>query len=156
MRGSALNAKARRSIWTWLFWGLGFYLVLELGPFLIAAWLLKKTAGELAGPYLAFAAPWVIFVPLIWWLRRWEETGASPKRLARGWGLSMALFGIAVEVAVFYSGVELHLMDQNDAVGGFIVALLLGIPILYLGMYYKSLRTISSRAAEKLGSTQAE
>ena len=73
---------SRENIWVWLFWGLGIYLVLELGPFLIAGRGLNKPAQELAGPYLAFAVPCVILAPLIWWLRKWEEQGASPKRLA--------------------------------------------------------------------------
>src|SRR3954469_24448162 len=102
---------SRENIWVWLFWGLGIYLTSELGPFLIAGWLLNKKADELAAPYLAFAAPMVILAPLIWWLRKWEEQGVSPKRLAHGWGLSMALFVAAVGVAVFYSGARLSLID---------------------------------------------
>jgi hypothetical protein len=109
-------SRSRESIWVWLFWGLGTYFALESGPFLIAGRVLKRPAHELAGPYLAFAAPAVILLPLIWWLRKWEEQGASPKRVARGWGLSMVLFGIAIAFAVFYSGIKLHLMEQRDAV----------------------------------------
>jgi hypothetical protein len=144
-------SRSRESIWIWLFWGLGIYLALELGPCLIAARGLNKTADELVGPYLAFAVPWAILAPLIWWLRKREELGASPKRLARGWGLSMACFGVAVIVAVFYSGSVLRLMDPKDVVGGFITTVLLSIPILYFGMYYTALRSISARAVSKRG-----
>jgi len=143
-------SRSRESIWIWLFWGLGIYLALELGPCLIAARVLNKTAGELVGPYLAFAVPWAILAPLIWWLRKWEEQGASPKRLARGWGLSMALFGVVVAVAVFYSGIVLRLIDPTDAVGGFIAAVLLSVPISNFGMYYRALPRISARSAGKL------
>ena len=145
-------SKSRESIWVWLMWSLLFYLVLEVGPFLITASALKKTAGELVGPYLAFAIPWVIMAPLIWWLRKWEEQGASPKRLARGWGLSMALFGVTGIAATYYSGTELHLMDPKDAVGGFVFTLLLSVPTFYFGMYHMALRRISARAARSRGS----
>jgi hypothetical protein len=133
------------SIWVWLLWGLGIYLALEAGPFLLLGFALKKTAAELAGPYLAFAVPWAIMAPLIWWLRKWEKQGMSPKRLARGWGLSMALFGVAVVVAVSYSGVKLGLMNPMDAVGGLVVSVLLSVPISYFGMYHMVLTRISSR-----------
>jgi hypothetical protein len=145
-------SRSRENIWAWLFWGLGIYLALELGACRIAAQILNKTAGELAGPYLAFAVPWAILAPLIWWLRKWEEQGASSRRLARGWGLGMALFGVAVAVAVFYSGMVLRLMDPTDVVGGFITAVLLSVPILYFGMYHRALRSISARAVSKRGS----
>jgi hypothetical protein len=142
-------SRSRESIWVWLFWGLGIYLVLELAACRIAAQVLNKTAGELAGPYLAFAVPWAILAPLIWWLRKREERGISPKRLARGWGLGMAVFGVAVAVAVFYSGMALRLMDPTDVAGGFIATVLLSVPILYFGMYYTALRSISARAVGK-------
>ena len=89
--------------------------------------------------------------PLIWWLRKWEEKGVSPKLLAHGWGLSMALFGAAVTVAVFYSGVEFRLIDKKDAVVSFIVAVLLSVPIGYCTLYLMALQRISARSAEKLG-----
>jgi len=140
-----------KNIWAWMFWGLVFWLVLELGPFFIAGWVFKKTAGELAGPYLAFAVPWAIMAPLMWWLRKGEERGISPKRLAHGWGLGMALFGVALAVAVFYSGVELRLMDRKDAVVSFIVVVLLGVPVFYCTLYRRALPRISARSAGKLG-----
>jgi hypothetical protein len=145
-------SRSRESIWVWLFWGLGIYLALELGPFLIAGRVLEKTAGEMAGPYLAFAMPWAIMAPLIWWLRKWEEQGASPKRLARGWGLSMALFGVVLGFAVFYSGVKLRLMHMSDAVSSFVTMALFSGLIFYFGMYHRALTRISSRTTGKQGS----
>jgi hypothetical protein len=142
-------SKAGESIWVWLLWGLGIYLALELGPFLIAKQVFNKTAGDLAGPYLAFALPAVVVMPLIWWLRKWEERGASPKRVARGWGTSVALFGVAVVVAVFYSGIELRLMNPRDAIGGFVASVLLSVPIFYFGIYHRALKVISTRATGK-------
>ena len=142
-------SRSQESIWIWLFWGLGTYLLLELGPFFIAEFVFKKTAGELLGPYVAFAFPCVIFLPLVWWLRKWEKQGISPKRLARGWGLSMMLFCVAVIVAVFYSGISLHLINLSDAVGGFIVSMLLGLPISYFVSYYMVLSFISTRAISR-------
>jgi hypothetical protein len=140
-----------KNIWAWIFWGLVFWLVLELGPFFIAGWVFKKTASELAGPYVAFAVPWGIAMPLIWRLRKWEEQGASPKRLARGWGLSMALFVIATGAAVFYSGVKLCRMDRLDAIVSFAATAFLGGGIVYFTLYHMALRRISSRTARNLG-----
>lgn len=142
-------SRSWESFWVWLFWSLGIYLALELGPFLIAKHVLNKTAGDLAGPYVAFAAPWAIMAPLIWWLRKWKEQGASPKRLARGWGLSTALFGVAVVVGVMYSGVKLGLMDPMDAVGGLLVSVLLSVPVLYFTLHYIVLRHFSTGAGGK-------
>ena len=155
MRISISEEKARKSLWAWLFWGLGTYFVLELGPFFIASAIFKKTARELAGPYLAFAVPAVIVMPLIWWLRKWEELGALPERLARGWGLSMALFGVALAVAVFYSGVELRLVDLQDAVVEFFVSGLMAGFILYFVGYHRTLKVLTSRAIEKQAPTNS-
>src|ERR1035437_5598277 len=110
----------RLSLWGWLLRGLPIYLGMEFGAFLLVGFALRKTVGELAHPYIAFALPAVIFFPLVWWLRAREEEGASPKRLARGWVLSMSLFFLAVIAATFYSGIELRLMDPKDALGGFV------------------------------------
>ena len=138
------------SLWAGLFMALPIYFVLEAGAFLIIGSVLKKNAGELVGSYLAFVLPALIFFPLVWWLRAWEEQGAPPKRLARGWVLSTLLFCLAVMVATFYSGIDLRLMRPNDALGGFVVAMLLAVPILYFSMYRRALRVISKRAAGKL------
>ena len=139
--------RSRESIWVWLFWGLGTYLVLELGPFLLLGAALKKTAAELACPYLACAMPGVIFTPLIWRLWQRERLGTSPKRLAREWGVSAAIFGLAVVVAVIYSGVKLGLIDPSDAIGGLVVSVLLSLPIGYFTLHNMVLTRISSRAA---------
>jgi hypothetical protein len=133
--------------WTWLFWGFALYLALELGPFFIAGWVLRRTARELAGSYLALAIPGAIMISLVWWLRRWEQRGAPPKRLAHGWGLSMAAFVVATAGALFYSGVELRLVDPADAVGDLAVAALFGALVGYFSVYHMVLPRISSRMA---------
>lgn len=138
------------SFWTWLLWAIPINLILEVGWFLAVGWVLKKTVGELAAPYLAFAVPSVVIMSLVWWLRMWEQEGTSPKRLARGWGLSMALFGTMVAGAFFYSGVSLRLMNPEDALGGVVATILLIAPISYFGMSRRVLRTISKRSAGKL------
>ncbi len=145
-------SRSRESIWVWLFWGLGTYLVLEFGPFLLLEVALKKTAAELVCPYLACAMPGVIFMPLVWWLRQREKHGPSPKRLAREWGASAALFGVAVVGAVIYCGVRLGLMDQSDAIGGLVVSVSLSVPTFYFTLYHMALSRISSRAAGSRGS----
>jgi len=143
------TAGSRLSLGAWLFRGLGTYLVLESLPFLMLGLALKKTAAELAGPYLACATPAAILLPLVWWLKRWEEQGASTKRLARRWGASMALSGVAVVVAVTYSGVKLGFMDPKNALGGLVVSVSLCAPILYFTLHHMVLTSISSRAAGK-------
>jgi hypothetical protein len=144
-------SRSRESVWVWLFWGLGIYLTLELGSFLIAALLLRKTATELAGPYLALAVPWMVFAPMIWWLRKWEEQRASPMRLARLWGLAMAFFGGAITAAVVYSGVVLSFITPTDALIISLLIVLFSVPILYFVMYHQALRLISARAAMRQG-----
>jgi hypothetical protein len=143
-------SRSRESIWVWLFWGLGTYLMLEIGPFLILVLALKKTTAELAGPYLAYAMPAVILMPLVWWLRHREEQCASPKRLARGWGASVALSCLAAEVATIYSGVKLGFMDPKYALGALVVSLILSVPIVYFTLYYMAITRITVRAAGKL------
>jgi len=139
-----------KNIWAWMFWGLIFWLLMELVPFSLAGLVLKKTPGELVAPYLAFAVPWVILAPPIWWLRKWEGSGVSPKRLAQGWGVSMVLFGIAVNFAVFYSGVQFHIIGLEDAIIYFVVATLISGPTGFLVMYLMALPRISARVAEKV------
>lgn len=138
-------SRSWENIWVWLFWGLGIYLALELGPFLIAARVLNKTAEELVGPYLAFTVPAAVFMPLVWWLRKWGRLGASPKQLARGWGTSMACWFVVVDVAFFYCGVRLGLMNRNDALGALILSLLLSVPTGYFTLHYMVIARMSSR-----------
>lgn len=133
----------------WLSCGFGFYLVLELGPFFLVGHALRKPFGELVGPYLAFAAPGAILLSLVWLLKKWEKQGVSSKLLARGWSLMMALFGIALTVAVSYSGFELRLIGPKDAVVGFIPSGLLAVFVFYFGMYHMALKHFSARAVEK-------
>jgi hypothetical protein len=52
------------TFWAWLLWAVPFYLVLEVGLFLIVGWALNKSVVELVGPYLAFAAPLGDFSPV--------------------------------------------------------------------------------------------
>jgi len=137
----------RFSLWAWLFWAVPIYLAMEVGAFLIIGLAFKKSIGELITPFLAFAVPALIFFPLVWWLRILEKQGTSPKRLARGWVSSTALFLIAAMAATFYSGIHLRLMDSNGAMVVFAVASLFCIPSLYFGMYRRTLEVISTRAA---------
>ncbi|HEU5458559.1 MAG TPA: hypothetical protein VFU68_08065 [Terracidiphilus sp.] len=139
------------SLWAWLLWTLPIWLLMEVGPFLVVRLIFKRSVGELVGPYLAFALPALIFMPLVWWLRMLEEQGVSPKRLARGWLLSMAIFCFTVIGATFYSGLKFQLIDPKDALGGFVAAVLLSAPSLYFISYRWTLSVISARAATKRG-----
>jgi len=141
--GSRLNMRR------WLFWGIGTYLMLEIGSFLALGFALKKTVGELACPYLACAMPCVIFMPLVWRLRLREEQGTPAKGLARGWGGSATIFGVAAVLALVYSAVALDLMRPMDAVGALVVSLLLGVPAFYFTAYYMTLSRISLSATRE-------
>ena len=140
-------SRSRESLWVWLFWTLGVYLALELGFFFITNLLLKRTYTELVGPYLAIAVPWIVFAPIIGWLRRREEARALPARLARIWGLSMAFFGGAEITAILYSGLVLRFMTLTDDLVASVLFLLPSVPILYFVMYYQALRHISARVS---------
>ena len=121
------------------------YLAAEIVLFVIIKLVLNKTVVELASPYLVFAVPGVILLPLAWQLRKWEEQGSSPKRLAFGWTLCAALFFSTVAIVVIYSGVELHLVNLNDE-WSFIVAGMVGVPTASLTVYRMALVRISARA----------
>ena len=150
--GRLSMSQSRESIWVWLFWGLSTFLVLELGTFLLASLALNKPVGDLVGPFLSYAIPAAILLALVWWLRKREDNGAaSPKQLARAWGVSMILFLVAVISATCYSGVMLHLMSLSDAIATFIVSFLMGVPIAYFVSYGMTLNIISSRAGKRHG-----
>ena len=147
---------SRDGIGVWLYGALGAYLALELLPFLVAALASQKTVGELSGPYLACAMPAVIFLPLVWWLRRREKQGASPKVLARGWGVSGALWCAVTIIAVIYSGAKFQLINSKDSVDDLVFSALLGVPIVYFTLYYAVLMRISTRSTTKFGATHNE
>ena|SRR5882724_12414934 len=148
MRSS--NSKSRANMRIKMFWAICFYLALELGLFVIVKQILHAPEGELVGPYLAFAVPGVILLPAAWRLRKWEERGASPRRLALWWGMLIVSFASAVLVAFVYSGIELHLIDPSDIVGGSVVAGVLLIPTAFFTMYHRVLSRTSARAARHM------
>ena len=63
----------------------------------------------------------------------------------------MALFGVALAFAVFYSGVKLSLIGRSDALVSFVAMTLLSGFIFYFGMYKMAFKRISSRTPTKLG-----
>ena len=142
-----MHSKQVRGIFKWLLWSMGFYLLLELGPFFLAGWVFHKTASSLARPYFAFAAPWAILAPLIWLLRTWEDSGVSLKRLAQGWGISLAIFGVGIAFALYYTIKKFSIGNPEDALVAFIVQLVLSTPIFYFGMYQLALARVSARSA---------
>jgi drug/metabolite transporter (DMT)-like permease len=148
-------SRSPANFWMRMFWAFCLYLVLELGLFVIVKQGLHATEGELAGPYLAFAVPGVIVLLLAWWLRKWEERGPSPRRLALGWGLSGLLFFCAVAIAFFYSGVELHLLNLG-VVASFIVVGVGGVLIASFSLYHSALRSISARTTRNTDGTRPQ
>lgn len=134
------------SVWTWTFRSAGVYLALELALFVVVERVFHIPVGKLIGPYLANGAPGTIFFPVIWWLRKLEERGASPRRLAVGWGLCTALFFSATNVALLYSAVAFRLINPDDALWGFVLAEIGGVPAALFTAYSTALKRISTRA----------
>ncbi|MGB6871087.1 MAG: hypothetical protein WBD93_15855 [Acidobacteriaceae bacterium] len=132
------------TIWRWLFRGIGIFLVLEISSFVILGFALKKTAIELAGPYFAIAAPSSVMFFVIWQLNRRVAEGVKPQELARNWSLSVAIFFVAMAVAIYYSGAALGLMPPNSALMDLVIALLIGIPCVSWGVYKIALIRISA------------
>lgn len=133
------------SFWKWLFWGLVIYSALEACAFFVARIVLRRTAGELWAPYLAFIVPGVVMISLVWWLHSWRERGAPLKSLARGWGGSGALFGLACMGALAYSGVKLHLVHPRDTIVRFMVTTLVVVAVSYFTAYRTALSRITAR-----------
>jgi hypothetical protein len=136
---------SRTNIGAGMLWGICVYLVLTGGVFVIVKQIAHITYAEIVGPYLAFAVPGVIFLLLVRWLWKWEAHGLSPMRLAFAWSLSIALFFLAVCSALFYSGVELKLVDPNDAVWVFGMMVVGGSVSAALIPYKMMLARISGR-----------
>jgi hypothetical protein len=129
-----------------IFWDICVYLTFELASALMVKLIFHKTAGQLVGPYLSIAAPGVSFLLLVRWLWRWKERGPSPKQLALGWGLSIALFFLALSAAFFYSSVELRFVNSSDAVWVFGMMGVGGTTAGFLAGYTMTLQRISAKA----------
>jgi hypothetical protein len=129
-----------------MFWAFGLILALTVVPFLIAKLVLRKTAWELAGPYLTFAVPQLIFVPVALGLRTWEKRRPSPKLLALCWSLSMAFLVAAIDGAFFFSGIALHLIDLKDAVDVFVFVLAASVLSVSFIAYRQVLPVIAAGA----------
>lgn len=89
------------------------YLAVQLAFFSIIKRFFHVTWGELAGPYLTGAASIIIFLLLIRRLNAWEKNGPSPRKLAFGWGLSMALFIAMIDSSWVYLGVKVSLIKRD-------------------------------------------
>ena len=146
-----LSASMPEHLWVKMFWAIVLYLGLILVPVLFVMLVLHKTAGEMVGPYVAFALPGPIFLLVSMWLRVWEDRGASPRRLALAWSICILLFMFVGLGATFYSGVELHLINLQDAVGGFVVACVAGALIVPFMMYRWVLKVTAARADKRKG-----
>jgi drug/metabolite transporter (DMT)-like permease len=145
MRVQVWGHEKNWSFWKWFCWGLVIYSALEACAFFVAWMVLKRAASELSGPYVAFIVPGAIMISLVWWLNTWRERGARLKPLARGWGLSMAFFGLTCLGALAYSGIKLHLIDPADAMVRFIITTLIVVVIGYFTGYRTALSRIAAR-----------
>jgi len=132
-----------------MLWALCLYLALELGVFVLVNQGLRRGTEELALPYLAFAAPGVIGLLLAWRLRKWEEQGASPRRIAAGWCLSVVLLFSTVALSFLYSGVKFRLFRPSDA-KSFMVVALVGALIASFSLYRMALSRISARSKQQV------
>ena len=82
------------------------------------------------------------------WLRTLEERGVSPKRLAIGWGVTIALFHWAVIAACIYAGVTLRIVKSGDPawVFAFGMTAIVGTASSYFVGYKRMLEVICARA----------
>lgn len=129
------------------------WLALEAGEFAVAKQILHATETELVGPYLAFAVPGAVILPLAWWLKKWEKRAPSPKRLALGWSLCTALFFCVAIAAFYYTGVHLQLLKLSN-VWIFVVEAAAGVLVGAIGMYRMVLPRISARSHRAFDSTR--
>jgi membrane protease YdiL (CAAX protease family) len=133
------------------FRAVGLYLVAELGFFVLIKRFFRATWSELAGPYLAFAMAMMFFLLLVWWLRNWEKRNPSPRRLALGWGLSVAVFASMVDGAFAYSGVVLGLINPHAVRdwGGWSFAVIASILCVSIVVYQGAYRIVQARTSAK-------
>lgn len=132
-------------------WAIVLNFALVLVPTYFVMLVLHKTAGEMAGPYLAYAVPGPIFQLVALWLRTWENRGASPKRLALAWVLCTTLFMFTIIGATAYSGAELNLIDPEDRVP-VVVLSVMGAFIVPFTTYRRVLKVTAERAATRIDS----
>jgi len=147
-------ARLRANIWVKMFWAIVLFLAYVFVAALLVMLVLHKSAGEMVGPYLAYAVPGPIFLLVVLWLRAWEDRGASPKLLALVWCLCTTLFMFTIVGATTYSGVVLHLIDSEDRVAFFIVSGVMGAFIVPLTMYRRVLKVATERAAKRIDGTR--
>ena len=152
----ASNPQLPENLWPKMVWAVVLLLVLLLVPAFLVKLLLRKALGEMVYPYLAYAVPCLTFLFVALLLRTWEGRGASPKALAVAWSLCTTLFMFSAFAATFYSGVELHLIDHGDAVGGFMVACVGGAFAGVFTTYSRVLKVTSARAINRVDTTPRE
>lgn len=134
----------RATVWIKMFWAIMIYLAVEFGLAFMVKIVLNKATGELVIPYLAFAIPIVILLPMALLLRKWETQGASFRQIAFGWVAFLAIFVFTINFAVFYSGVKFHLVDPGDA-GFFIVAAAIGTVVMCASMFFTVRTSLAAR-----------
>lgn len=146
-----LAATSQSDTWGKVFRSLPIIFFVPLVPAMLVMLILHKTAGEMTIPYLAFTVPGAVFVFVAKGLRSWEDHGATPRRLALVWSLSMAVFMVTVLGATTYAAFTFHLMPQEDAVGTFALAAVGGTLAAFFGGYRQVLKTATERAAKRQG-----
>jgi hypothetical protein len=124
--------------------------VVNLVPALLAAIVLKKSAGQIAEPYFALVAIQIVATMLAWRLRKWEERGGEPARVAFGWALMVAFLSCGAIATFVYSAAEFRLLDVR---ANWDVILFAGIATIFVSgvsMYYQSLPRLVARASKRI------
>jgi hypothetical protein len=138
-------SRPRESLWVWMFWFLGLWLLFEASTFFAVGWVLMLGLQQLAAPYAAFAAPAVVFGPLVYRVNR--RTADPPKRRARGMAVACVVLVLLEAGAMCYSSVKLGLVSGGESLATAIVLWLFGGPIVYFAAYRTSLARLSPRDA---------
>lgn len=147
------------NIWMRRFWDCAICLSWELVLFIVIKLLFRIPWGGVLRPYITFAVPTVIFFLLVVLLNKWERRTATPRWLALGWGLSVALFASMLTGATAYSGLQFRFIGLDDlrffGVVGLVVVLSASIPA-YQSAYRSLLARISARVAKNTGGARPQ
>lgn len=139
------SSKSRSRVLIWVLSVFGVALAVEFVLFVEANQVFHQTVAVLTAPYMVFPAMPFFCLVFSMWLRKLEDRSVSPRWLALGWGLLIALFFSGIAAGVFYSGVKFHVIDPGEFWLFFTVesAPTIGFSVM---TYKMALKRISARA----------
>jgi hypothetical protein len=122
--------------------------VLELLTFVLVGFIFHKSIDQLKGSFFAYLLLFAFMLPTTWWLREWERRGASTKKLVHGWAISVSLFMILIQVASYYSAINLKFITNLDW-GAFFFAMVCGVSVVYITAIFYIPIKLGNRSGRK-------